>query len=198
MRTRRTPLNLTIALTGLLLAAALTPGCSREEASSDHLREGLARYQAATTPGAAEAGSAGVAPGPAPAPAPAPVPAPAPQHLQVTVLDGEAVAEMDPLGGDSDVYVAVTYAGETQKTAVDEDTIAPQWHDTFVFRYVAGEPLTISLYDADALPSPDELLGTVTIFPDVEGDRSPGGGERLLAFKGGENGIVRVRLELLP
>lgn len=181
-------------LLGLLALLLVAPGCRRDEASADHLREGLARYEAATVPGT----PAGMdASGAASAPAPTPEPPP-PRHLQVTVLDGEAVAERDPLGGDSDVYVALTYAGETQKTAVDEDTTTPQWHDTFVFRYVPGAPLTVALYDADPLPSPDELLGTVTIFPDVAGDAAPGGRERTLAFKGGENGIVRVRLELLP
>lgn len=202
----------------LLLTAALVGGCRDRDASPDALREGLARYQAATAPAPGPAADGGTAGAPPKRPAP---PAPEPNHLQVTVLDGQGIVEQDALGGDSDVYVVLTYAGETKKTAVDEDAIDPQWHDTFVFRYVPGEALTVALWDEDAVPFSDELLGTVTIFPDRGPDRGPdpgpdrgpppegapdGGpgaaadaaGVRTLAFKDGENGTVRVRLELVP
>lgn len=181
-RTSSLRLLLVLAAAGLALAVGACPEAG-PATSPEALQAGLGRYRAATARESPDgAGS------------PAVPPPPSFRHLRVTVIDGVGVPEMDALGGDADPYITLVYGGEKRETAADEDTTEPRWHDSFVFPYAAGEPLAVSLWDDESIPQPDQLLGTVTFFPDDE----VGPGERKIAFKAGENGTVRILLELLP
>lgn len=110
-------------------------------------------------------------------------------RMQITVVDGAGLPDLDDGPGVTDAYVVIEYDGERHQTSVSSG-LDPTWGDSFAFDVQPGATLRVSLMDQDTLS--DEKVGVTTLS--VPTIRS--GEQKMLdvPFGGGDNGKVRLKL----
>jgi hypothetical protein len=111
------------------------------------------------------------------------------KRVQITVVDGKDLPDLDDGPGVTDAYVILEYDGARQKTSVNASQ-APKWGDSFVFEIRRGATLSVTVMDED--PLSDEKIGVTTVsLPKIRVAE-----EKMLdvLFRDGDNGKVRLKL----
>jgi hypothetical protein len=197
--------NLVVTLA--LAALAASPACKGSRGPSDEAidsylgrtvgRTGLPRGEAAppTTapPTTAPAGDAGDAPPGADAPGlPPEVEA---TRVEIEVVSGTGLFDMDDGPGETDAYVELEYEGWRERTSVADGTLEPVWGDRFVIDVRRGGVLRVTLMDRDSLTS-DEKMGVQSL---VLQPIAPGATRELaVKFRGGDFGEITLRVTGSP
>ena len=113
---------------------------------------------------------------------------PPPSRFTVKVVSASGLPDMDSLGK-ADPFVVVAYDGEERLTPVESGTVEPIWGQTFEFRYVEGQRLTLTILDRDVMSH--DLVGRVDCSPDPEAQ-----GRVELSLSGG--GTITVEIRFSP
>lgn len=93
--------------------------------------------------------------------------------LHVRVIEARGLPHMDGKG-DTDGYCILEMEGVTHKTSVEEDTIVPEWDQSFSFSVFNQEDsiLIISVWDEDP-HSQDDIIGKISLsIADLEENQS--------------------------
>lgn len=118
----------------------------------------------------------------------------APTRVRITAVDGVGIPDWDDGPGGTDPYLIIEHEGQRFETivAVGEDPAI--WGDTVIFESRPGAGLMVTLMDDDT--GIDERIGVLSEpMPQV----APGETKELtLRYRGGDGGVVRLRIEGLP
>ena len=115
----------------------------------------------------------------------------APSRVRIVALDATAIPDSDDGPGESDPYLVIEHEGQRFETAVAAGDAPAVFGDSVIFDARPGAGLMVTLMDAD--PGPDERLG---VLSEPMPRLSAGGStELVLRYRGGDGGVVRVRLE---
>lgn len=83
--------------------------------------------------------------------------------ISITVVKAQHLPNLDFGFGKSDPYVVLDYEGQREQSSVVQDSLNPEWGDSFVFPALLGGVLKLTVKDQDFMKS-DETIGVTSIL----------------------------------